>query len=479
MTDKLPGRTGGDGDGPAGTPTERLLREAMTARASLVTATGLRPPAPPKSRVRRLRPVYAVTLPLGLAAAVAVGVLTFHGDPVAQDEVPPPAATLTTSPSPTPEPTGTPSATAAPTDPGTPTGEAPRTEAPLADGGSPSSTSSGGAAGSSSLRGVRFKVPAGWKAVPVSADRVCVLSPGAPTDPQQGWSQSTCEPYGVLVVAYDSPAELEGGAWPTMTDVTGSGSWGRRSNCPLWGRPYVAENGYASVGDPARTRSTVAGKAVDKVQWNVTCKPGDTFTAQLWGMGGEQVFVLANGLKSDYQSGLTAIVNSLDVSGHRSPGLSSAEQAAKDLSITVEGGIGAGQKVSTDGTPVTFTVTYRNTGQKTYPQLQPLVYTTEYAGTPPNVVLPMNKGKLERQDGGGWTEIPLSMGGGMDYAVVSGKARFPLAPGETRKVTYRMALDPVDGPGTMPVAVQLTLPYDGTAPLAALKELTVPVTVVK
>ncbi|MFJ6777416.1 hypothetical protein ACIQOV_41775 [Kitasatospora sp. NPDC091257] len=315
--------------------------------------------------------------------------------------------------------------------------------------------------------------------MPVSTSQVCVLSPGAPTDPQQGWAPAKCEPYGVLVVVYNSPDEIVGGAWPTTADLTADGGWGHQPNCPIWGRPYIPENGYSSIGAPVRTKPTVAGRTIDKTQWNVTCKPGDTFTAQLWGMGTDQVFVVANGLKSDYQSGLTAIVNSLDVSGHKAPGLSATEQAAKDLVITVDGGIGAGQKVSNSGTPVTFTVTYRNSGQKTYDKLQPLVYTNEYAGTPPNEVLPTNKGKLERQDGGSWTEIPLSMGGGMDYAAVSQKAWFSLAPGESKKVTYRMALDLVDGPGTMPVSVQATLPYDGTTTLTPLKELTVPVTVVK
>ncbi|MFE7592759.1 hypothetical protein ACFU6K_25455 [Kitasatospora sp. NPDC057512] len=482
MTDKLPRRSGGDGDGPAETPTERLLREAMTARASLVTAASLRPAAPPKNRIRRLRPVYAVTVPLGLAAAMALGVLTFHGEPVAQDEVPPPAATLTTSPSPTPEPTGDPSPTAAPTDPGTPAGTA-ETEVPLADGTPTSATSApgtaSGAASSSSLRGVKFKVPAGWKAVPVSADRVCVLSPGAPTEPQQGWAPARCEPYGVLVVAYNSPDELAGGAWPTTDDLVADSGWGHQPNCPIWGRPYFPDNGYSSVGAPVRTKSTVAGKTIDKTQWNVTCKPGDAFTAQLWGMGLDQVFVVANGLKSDYQPGLTAIVNSLDVSGHKSPSLTPSDKGAKDIAITVDGGIGAGQKVSTNGTPVTFSVTYRNTGQKTYDKLQPLVYTKEYDGTPPSEMVTMNKGRLERQDGGAWREIPLAIGGGMDYAMVGQQAQFSLAPGESRTVTYRMSLDKLDGPGTMPVSLQATLPYDGSAPLTSLKEVIVPVTVVK
>ncbi|MFF2747978.1 hypothetical protein ACFVVA_20835 [Kitasatospora sp. NPDC058048] len=482
MTDKLPRRIGGDGDGPAETPTERLLREAMTARASMVTAADLRPAAPPKNRIRRLRPVYAVTVPLGLAAAMALGVLTFHGEPVAQDQVPPPAATLTAVPSPTPDPTGEPSPTATPTDQGTPTNEA-EPEVPAAGGFSssapPASNTPTGTASSYTFRGVRFKVPAGWKTVPVSTSQVCVLSPGAPTDPQQGWDSAKCEPYGVLVVVYNSPDEIGGGAWPTTDDLVADSGWGHQPNCPIWGRPYFPENGYSSVGAPVRTKPTVAGKTIDKTQWNVTCKPGDTFTAQLWGMGLDQVFVVANGLKSDYQSGLTAIVNSLDVSGHKSPSLTPSDKGAKDIAITVDGGIGAGQKMSTNGTPVTFTVTYRNTGLKTYDKLQPLVYTKEYAGTPPSEIVVINRGKLERQDAGVWKEIPLGIGGGMDYAMVGQQAQFSLAPGESRTVTYRMSLDKLDGPGTMPVSVQAMLPYDGSAPLASLKEVIVPVTVVK
>ncbi len=230
-----------------------------------------------------------------------------------------------------------------------------------------------------------------------------------------------------------------------------------------------------------RSRPTTAGKTVDKTQWKVTCKPGDTFTAQLWGMSTDQVFVVANGLKDDYQAGLASIVNSLDVSGHKAPASgssSSSSNSSNDIAVTVDGGLGAGQQIHANGTPVTFTVTYRNTGQKTYDQVQPLVFTKEYAGTPPSSVLLMNAGTLERQDGGGWTQVPLSIGGGMDYAMVSKAAWFPLAPGSTRKVTYRMTLDPADGPGTMPLAVQATLPYP-PGPLTVLGEQNVPVAVVK
>lgn len=132
MTDKLPGRESGgrDGDGPAETATERLLREAMNARASLITAHDLRPAQPPRGRVRRLRPVYLTAVPVfALAASLAIGLLTFHGDPLARKDVPPPAATMTTSPSPTPEPTAAPTPTATSPDTGSPAAD-PETGAP-------------------------------------------------------------------------------------------------------------------------------------------------------------------------------------------------------------------------------------------------------------------------------------------------------------------------------------------------------------
>ncbi|WP_354644488.1 hypothetical protein [Kitasatospora camelliae] len=80
------------------TPTERLLREALNARASQVTAQSLKPSAPPSTRIRRLKPVYAVTVPLfGLAAGVA-GFLTLHSAPDATRKDDGPAATASASP---------------------------------------------------------------------------------------------------------------------------------------------------------------------------------------------------------------------------------------------------------------------------------------------------------------------------------------------------------------------------------------------
>ncbi|MFJ9459153.1 hypothetical protein ACIRST_29205 [Kitasatospora sp. NPDC101447] len=480
MTDKFPRRIGGDGDGPAETPTERLLREAMGARAALVTANSLRPAAPPKSRIRRLRPVYAVTVPLGLAAAMALGVLTFHGEPVAHDQTPPPpAASLTTSPSPTAEPTVTPTPSATPTATDTTTGE-PETDLPLADG-TPSSSASAtntappvGPATSYSFRGVKFKVPAGWKTVPLDASTVCVLSPGAPTDSSSNWSQDECEPYGVYVTVYNTPDESAHAIWPTMGDMASSSGWSHQPSCPIWGHPYIPTGPYSSVSPAVRTRPTIAGKTGDKTQWKATCKPGDSFTSQMWALSSDQVYVAASGLKDDYQAGLQAIVNSLDVSGHKAPGVASEAPdppaVNRDTVAVTYSGILPGGMVSVkDPLPVSIVVTYRNTGTVNLPAVQPLVFTDPYPGTP-NSPIPMNVGTLERQDGGTWTKVSMSPGSGMDYATAGKAAAFPLAPGASHTVMYRMSVDPADGPGIMPIRMQATLPYDGSGSLTVIGE---------
>ena len=103
--------SGGDG-GPGESPTERLLREALAARADLISVQDLRPGEPPSRRVRRLRPVYIAAVPLfGLAAATAFALLGFHGDPVAKRDDGPPAASMSASPSPSVSPSVSPSAT--------------------------------------------------------------------------------------------------------------------------------------------------------------------------------------------------------------------------------------------------------------------------------------------------------------------------------------------------------------------------------
>ncbi|MGW3038606.1 hypothetical protein ACWC9T_00880 [Kitasatospora sp. NPDC001159] len=460
MTDKFPRLGGGDGDGPGETSTEQLLREAMNARTSLITAHSLRPAAPPRTRVRRLRPVYLTTAPiLALAASVAIGVFAFHGDPVAKQDVPPPpAASVTTSPSPTATPTPTPTAT--PTGTGSPTGDAEQ-GVPLADVTpssirTPTSTPTGSAT-SYSFRGVKFKVPAGWKAVPVADRMVCVLSPGAPTDPQQNWAQAACKPYGVLVTAYNSLDESQGGAWPTTADMDNSAGWSHQGNCPVWGSPHTPATGELNSVGPTKSTVTVAGRSAVKSEWQGTCGQA-SFTAQMWGLPKDQVFVTAAGLKDDYQAGLQSIVNSLDLSGRQAP---PTEASQNDIAVSIDG-LAPGQQLRVGSAVVTFSVTFRNTSQNTYGQLQPLVITDRYAGTPtvPGAQLP-NDGKLELQTDSGWTTKPMSPGSDMSYAMVQDQEVFSLAPGQSRKLTYRLTMGPKSGPGDMPLKAQVMLPYRG------------------
>ncbi|WP_406112812.1 hypothetical protein [Kitasatospora purpeofusca] len=127
------GAAGGAGTGitaPVGgeSPMERLLREALAARAARITAQDLRPADPPKGPRNRRRPAYLVGLPLmGLAAAMIVGVLTVPTDILADKGDDAPAATMSEGPVPTrgadgASPTGFPAPPA--DDPDRPTGEA-------------------------------------------------------------------------------------------------------------------------------------------------------------------------------------------------------------------------------------------------------------------------------------------------------------------------------------------------------------------
>ncbi|MEV6979193.1 hypothetical protein [Kitasatospora sp. NPDC093806] len=98
------GGTGtGTGSGSGGeSAMERLLREALAARAARITAQDLRPADPPKGPRSRRRPAYLVGLPLmGLAAATVIGVLTVPTDTLAHKDDGPPAATMSDGPGPT------------------------------------------------------------------------------------------------------------------------------------------------------------------------------------------------------------------------------------------------------------------------------------------------------------------------------------------------------------------------------------------
>ncbi|MFF7994152.1 hypothetical protein ACFZDG_30750 [Kitasatospora xanthocidica] len=446
MTDKPPRRSGGDGDEPAETPTERLLREAMGARAAQVTAHSLRPAAPPKSRIRRLRPVYTVAVPFGLAAAMAVGVLTFHGEPVAHDQVPPPAATLTTSPSPTAEPTATPTPTpsATPTDTGTATPDDPEPEVPLSDptpSSSATTTNAAPPAGPSTpytFRGVKLKVPAGWRPVSDGAFRLCLLSPGAPQD--AGFPD--CRPYGAELAVFDADSPV----WPTIGDLDSGSGWGQQPYCPIWGNPHVPGGEAVNSTGPTKSTPTISGRPGLKSQWQVTCG-GSPFTGQIWALPKDQVFISAIGLKNTYQAGLQSIVNSLDVSGHAAP-------PRADVSVT---GLKPGQQVPNYDIAVPFSVTFKNTGSTKITGARALVFPDDYSGSPSGEV----GGTLERREGAEWKSTGLLL---LSNGRATPEKGLPvdLDPGQSVTVDYRLTLYPMDGPGTLPLNAQLILPDSGS-----------------
>ncbi|WP_395295291.1 hypothetical protein ACF9IK_18455 [Kitasatospora hibisci] len=482
MTDKNPRLPGGGAD-PGESPMERLLREAMNARAAQITAHDLRPADPPSRRMRRLRPVYLAVVPaFALAAALAVGVLGFRAEDVADHRTPNPAATLTTSsaspsptapatPSPTATVTGSPSPSAtADEEPDVPAG---RPSGAPATGSSTSAPATSGTATQVTFRGVKFKAPAGWRVLEPRAGAlsVCVLSPGAP----QPGTEDDCIPYGVLLTSYNTADEVDHALWPSLYFLRSDSGWSPQPSCPVWGKQYVPVPADKITSSATRTRDIVAGRPVYKTQWQVTCNGADRFTAQMWGLDKDQVFVSAIGLKSDYQAGLVSMLDSIDLSGRQAP---SARANQNDIGITVEG-LGTGQQVPNDGTPVTFSVTYKNTSQTDYAKVQPFVITEHYAGTPvSDAPVAENSGKLERQDGDTWTQVAISEGSDTGYAAADPKSLFPLAPGQSRTVKFRLTMDHDAGPGVMPVTVKATLPYNGSGAFTSIGEHSIPVRVV-
>ncbi|WP_052707131.1 hypothetical protein [Streptomyces rubellomurinus] len=452
MTDKSAPRTGGD-DGSAGTPTERLLREAMNARTSLITAHDLRPAAPPRSRIRRLRPVYAVTVPLlGLAAAAAIGVVTLHGSPVADRETPPPpAATLTASPSPTATPTATPTptATGTPTATETPAGE-PETDTPSADV-TPTSP-----AKSYTFRGVKLRIPAGWRvdAANPASDHLCILSPGAP----QGATADDCQPYGVDLAVFDMESQI----WPTLGDLDDKGGWGHQPYCPIWGNPHQAGGEQITYSAPVKTTPTVSGRPARKSTWQSACGKSP-FKAQIWALPEDQVFVSAIGLKADYQDDLQSIVDSLDVSGHPAPTIVNA-------TVSVSG-IKSGQQLLNDGSSTAeFSVTFKNNGSKKLTGSKAVVYGTNYPGAPAGKPV---AGMLAYHLPDNFLWRPLDPNRIDTLSDPATGVPVDLDPGQSVTVSYQLRLTPQDGPGFMPLTVGLSVPGNLPGPDLTVVNLSV------
>ncbi|WP_441251416.1 hypothetical protein [Kitasatospora sp. McL0602] len=435
------------------TPTERLLREALATRAAQITAHDLRPATPP---ARRRRPLRTVTVSLlALAAAATIGVVTLDTHPVADRDATPPAVSVSATPtpslSPSPSPSSaspSPTASQSPTDSGTPS--------------EPTGTAF-------TFRGIAMQLPPGWTtAAGNGPSHLCLVAPGQ----TRGTGLSGCTPYGVDLAAYVDASEAEHGEWPTIGDLASDSGWSHQPYCPVWGHPHDLPTGYLSIGKPTFAAAKVGGLAAAKTTWQVSCNATDRFTAQMWGLADQRVFVAADGLKADYQQDLQSIIDSMDFSGYA---VQPQVSANKPVKVTIDGPT-AGGKVPNSGAEVSFAVIWTNTSTSSYAAIEPVVATFGYEINDP---VPMLQGTMERQDGSGWTTLPLSRGGGMDYASTGAKAAFSLAPGQSRTLNYRMKLTPGDQLARFKVGADAFLPSDSQGSHKSVGSASVQAVVVK
>ncbi|MFB6894561.1 hypothetical protein ACFCX4_35300 [Kitasatospora sp. NPDC056327] len=223
------------GSGPGGSATERLLREALAARADRVTARDLRPVGPPAGPRLRRRPAHLIGLPLmGLAAATALAVLTVPTDTLA-NRGDTPAATGSGSPEPgadqdRPPPTGLPTpsgGTARPGGAGTGPAGGPGTYPDPQD-----SPGGGGPA----------RTPAG-------------TAPGEPFAPRPS-ADGTARPDRGIALSFAGPAGREAvvGAGPTAFSVTWHNTTRHTYETVA---PVVA---VRALADPVGTGRTVRGR---------------------------------------------------------------------------------------------------------------------------------------------------------------------------------------------------------------------------
>ncbi|WP_051970132.1 hypothetical protein [Kitasatospora azatica] len=449
-------------DGPGDTPLELLLREALAARAGQVTANDLRPEAPPARRVRRIRPLYTVALPLvGLAAAASIGYLGFQGSPVAKHETPAPAASVDVTPTPAPAPT--------------PSTAAPSASAgidPAAVGESPSGTTTGRSSAPAvapySWNGISFPVPAGWTVEQQGPTMLCALPPSGKTLP----AGFDCEPYGVRIAAYNTPEQVHNATWPNRYDVWYKNADQHQPACYDWDSPRAG--GAQTLQQYSFSAAVLAQLPVDEATWQLACDGGGKFTARRWSFGPQEVFISAMGLSADYEPDLQSLLSGLDMTLRQNPLSGTTE---RNVAITFDG-LTRGEQIPA-GSTVTFSVTWTNIGSVDYGTVLPAAAGEQFdgngsTGTQPNPVL----GTLERQDGTTWTKLPATIfGSAMDFAHTSQAAAFKLAPGEHHTVTYRLTLDPKNGTGTLPLHAAAYLPADGTASMATVGEAFFPVVI--
>ncbi|GAA1964794.1 hypothetical protein [Kitasatospora viridis] len=425
-----------DGGSDDGTPIERLLREALTARAEQVGVHDLRPAEPPSRKVRRLRAVYATVLPLGLAAALAIGYLGFNGHNVADHVNPGPAASVGTSHS--PEPKASPSTDPSPSasaPASQPAGEPPAGS--LSSGAASTSPGAGGSPSSApvtlgatqSFRGVTFRLPTGWTTSnmgPLSPQE-CLVVPNGPTGPPTG-----CP---LALTVYSTAGEVSQATYPTAGELTSSDGWAHQPECDAPNNPHLVDpNGNSDTQTLTsfdHSQVTVAGQPATRSTWGLKCSSGEAFTTRMWGLTGQQVFLRVTGLSPQYEAGLQAVLGSLDASGVLQP------QQTNPVGFTLYG-FGPNQSLHANGAKTPFSVTVGNNGS------QPLVDVI------PQVNVGQQNGTLEEQlDDGSWISVGMSSA---TVGPVQNVPGFPLDPGKSKTVNYRISLAPSATPVT-----QLTL----------------------
>lgn len=317
-----------EGGGPGDSPVERLLREALAARADQVGVHDLRPAAPPSRRIRRLKPVYAALLPLGLAAAVTIGFVGFRSSTVADRAKPAPAGSITASRSaaPTPSPSGSPapspSTSTSPSASTSPDAAGGSPSAPVSDRSAATTTTSPGDGPAApvslgpvrSYRGVNFRLPSGWSVSVMSPaeDTVCLTTP----DPNATAGLGACGPDGIALTVYTTSEEVDQALYPRVGDLDSDHGWGHQPYCYDPGNPHSSD---ATTASYEKTAVTLPAGQADLATWNVDCTGGGQYTVRMWGFRQQQVLVAVRGLDPKYESGLQAVLGSLDLSGHLPP----------------------------------------------------------------------------------------------------------------------------------------------------------------
>ncbi|MFE9422605.1 hypothetical protein ACFYNO_06545 [Kitasatospora sp. NPDC006697] len=448
-----PGQDGAD----EGTPMERLLREALAARAAQVGPHDLRPAEPPGRKLRRLHPVYSVVLPLGLAASLAVGYLGFNSHSLADHSPAAPAASVSASHS--AEATSVASATPSPSASLTAQdGSAPAMTSQSASAPAGSPTTGGSAATSSSsptlsgapvapvglgpvqsYRGMTFRLPTGWSMATESPTLgfACLNAPAVhrTTD-----TLGRCGVNSLLLVIFNTVDDAAEGEDPTMDQLDSKGGWAHQPYCYDPSNPHGT--GTQTLLSYSETKTTLPTGQADLATWNVSCDNGGKFTARMWGFRKSQVMAVVQGIDPKYEAGLQAVLGSLDISA--------VPQSLPKVSMSTSL---PAAPVPDDGSKVQFSVTYTNTSSTRVAEM-----VAQISLTP----APSGSTLEQQKDDGTWLSMPPDTTGA--DAVLSNLPVFALAPGASRTVNFRVSFAPSAGFAQQQVSLyeQARLKFDDT-----------------